>query len=329
MRERLSIAVFILAVTLFIGTLGYTLIERWNALDALYMTVITVGTVGYGEVHPLDAAGRIFTIFLILGGLGAVGYAFSSVTAFIVEGELKDVLRRRKMLAKIAALKDHYIVCGGGGIGRTIVEELAKTGRPFVVIERDAQKAAHIEERGWLIIKGDALDDETLRLAGIDRARGVFCALTDDRDNSFAAISARGLNPGVRIVSQLHDQSVCDKLLRSGADAAVSSGRIGGLRMASEMIRPVTVGFLDSMIRDRGDAYRFEDIAVPPGSKMIGRPLGEITEARGNAALIVAVKSASGYEINPPAGKPLGADEALVVLGSVEQVRLLKEKIAS
>jgi len=329
MRERLAIAVFILAAVLFVGTLGYTLIERWNSLDALYMTVITVATVGYGETHPLSTPGRVFTMFLILGGLGAVGYAFSSVTAFIVEGELKDVLRRRKMLAKIAALKDHYIICGGGSIGRTISEELAKTSRPFVVIERDPQKAAHIEEKGWLVMTGSALDDETLKSAGIERSRGVFCALSDDRDNSFAAISARGLNPSVRIVSQIHDQSVRDKLVRSGVDAAVNSGRIGGLRMASEMIRPATVGFLDSMIRDRGDAYRFEDVPVPPGSKMIGRPLSEVRGGRANAPLIVAVKSPSGYDINPPGEKPLGPEESLVVIGSVEQVRALKQKMAS
>ncbi|MBI5242571.1 MAG: potassium channel protein [Elusimicrobia bacterium] len=327
--ERLYVALGILAATLLIGTFGYTLIEGWNPFDALYMTVITVATVGFGEIHPLHASGRVFTIFLILGGLGAVGYAFSSVTAFIVEGELTDVLRRRRMLKKIATLKDHYIVCGGGGIGRTIMEELSKTRRPFVSIERNPEKAAHIESKGWLVIKGDSLDDETLRSAGIERAYGLFCALTGDRDNSFAAISARGLNPNLRIVSQLHDESVREKLLRSGADTTVSSGHIGGLRMASEMIRPAAVGFMDSMIRERGTAYRFEDVPLPPDSKMTGRALGEIKTQPGETALILAVRSGPGYEVNPPPERLLKAGESLVVLGDVEQVRRLKEMIAA
>lgn len=327
--ERLYVALGILAATLLVGTLGYTLIEGWRPFDALYMTVITVGTVGFGETHPLHASGRVFTIFLILGGLGAVGYAFSSVTAFIVEGELTDVLRRRRMLKKIEILKDHYIVCGGGGIGRTIMEELSKTRRPFVAIERSPERAAHIEEKGWLVIKGDSLDDETLRSAGIERAHGLFCALTGDRDNSFAAISAKGLNPGLRIVSQLHDESVREKLLRSGADTTVSSGAIGGLRMASEMIRPAAVGFMDSMIRERNTAYRFEDTPLPPGSRAIGRALGEIKTRPGETALILAVRNASGYEVNPPPERVLKAGESLVVLGDVEQVRRLKEMIAA
>ncbi|MFA6030499.1 MAG: potassium channel protein [Elusimicrobiota bacterium] len=328
-RDRLAVAFVIVIVALVVGTLGYRLIEGWGLLDALYMTVITVATIGYGETHPLSNAGRVFTIFLIFGGLGAVGYAFSSVTAFIVEGELKDVLRRRRMKAKISALKNHYIVCGGGSTGRTIMEELSKTGRPFVVIDRDPQKAAHCEEKGWLVVQGDALSDEALREAGAERAQGVFCALTDDRDNSFVALSARGLKADLRIVSQLHDQTVREKLLRSGADAAVSSSFIGGLRMCSEMVRPMAVGFMDSMIRERENTSRFEDVPIPTGSRLAGKPVGKVKGAEGGAALVLAVRSATGYEINPPPDRALHPGETLVVLGTVEQIHALKEQLAA
>lgn len=329
MKERLSLAIGILAAVLLIGTLGYSQLEGWTLFDALYMTVITVGTIGYGETHELHTTGRVFTIFLILGGLGAVGYAFSSVTAFIVEGELKDVLRRRKMLSQIHALKGHYVVCGGGAVGRTIMTELAKTQRPFVAIEKDTDKAAHLKEKGWLVVKGDALTDEVLLEAGIERAKGLFCTLSDDRDNSFVAISARGLSPNVRIVSQLHDEAVREKLHRSGADASVSSGHIGGLRMASEMIRPVAVGFLDYMIRDRKATYRFEDVIVPEGSPLAGQPLSAIKGAEGGAALVVAIRDGGHNEINPAADEKIHAGQNLVVLGTVEQVRALKDKLAA
>ncbi|MFA6091850.1 MAG: potassium channel protein [Elusimicrobiota bacterium] len=328
LRERLSIACGIFTVVLLIGTCGYVFIEGWSAFDALYMTVITVATIGYGEVHPLSNAGRAFTIFLIFGGLGAVGYAFSSITAFIVEGELNDVLRRRRMKAKISALKEHYIVCGGGNTGRTIMEELFKTGRPFVGLELDAAKRALLEERGWLVLQGDALRDEMLSEAGIERAHGLFCALADDRDNSFVAVSARGLNPRLRIVSRLHDPSIREKLLRSGADAAVSPGHIGGMRMASEMVRPATVGFLDSMLREHsGGAYRFEDVAIPAGSPLIGKSLQEAKGSGPETALIVAVKGPAGYETNPSLERCIAPGESIVALGSMEQVRSLRARI--
>ena len=328
-RRRLLVAGGSLAAMFLIGTAGYVLIEGWSWFDSLYMTTITLATIGFGEVHPLSTSGRAFTIFLAAGGLSVAAYSFSSLTALIVEGELTDVLRRRKMSSKISALKDHYIVCGGGNTGRTIIEELRRTDRPFVVIEKNDEKARKMQEAGTLVVHADALTDESLEAAGITGAAGVFCVLENDRDNVFVAISARGLNARARIVSEIHDEHVRPKLLRGGADAVVSSNIIGGLRLASEMIRPATVGFLDSMIRDAASNYRFEEIAVPPGSPLIGKSAAD-AEKGAASARVLAIRQGDSprYDINPPASRRLASGETLVVIGNAEQVGDLKKRLA-
>ena len=233
------------------------------------------------------------------------------------------------MQSKIAALSDHYIICGSGNTGWTILKELANTKRLFVVIENDEEKASRLQGQGFLAVHGDALEDAVLLEAGISRAAGLFCALANDRDNVFAAITARGLNPRLRIISELHDEMVHAKLVRSGADSAVSSAFIGGLRMVSEMIRPAAVGFLDSMIRDKDSVHRFEEVPVPEGSPLIGRAAGEVKGAQGGAALLVAIKQSGNghYEINPPPERALRAGDVLVVLGSSDEVLELKGRV--
>ena len=329
LREKLlTTASAVLAVVLF-GVLGYVSIEGWPVFDALYMTVITLTTVGYGEVHPLTSAGRAFTIVLIFLGIGILTWGFSNLTAFIVEGELSHALRRRKMEKRIDALKGHYILCGAGHTGSVIIEELTQTRRPLVVIDRDPARIEKLERDGVLAVQGDATDDVILQMAGITRARGLFTALASDRDNAFVALTARGLNPDIRIVSEQIEHNVKEKLLRSGASAVVSPTSIGGLRMASEMIRPAVVGFLDHMLRAQGEAFRFEEVPVPPGSSLIGRPVQEVKGADGHAALVVSIRRPDGdYELNPPADRPVQAGETLVVMGTMTQLQDLKKKIA-
>lgn len=312
---------------LLVGTIGYHVVEGWSFFDALYMTTITLATIGYGEVHPLSTSGRVFTIFLSLTGLGVMAYSFSTITAFVVEGQLTHALRRRKMDARIKKLDGHYIVCGAGYTGESICEELQKTRREFVVIDKDPEVCAKHQERGWLVVQGNALQDEVLEKAGIKKAKGICCALDDDPDNMFITISARALNPRMRVVSEVHDDDVKDRLLRSGADAVVSSMSIGGLRMASQMVRPAAVNFLDSMIRDPKSTYRFEEISIPEGSAFAGKPLKSIQETNGRAPLIVAIRpsSASSYTIGPSADHELSAGDVLVVIGEVDAVRELQE----
>lgn len=325
-RTRLAQVAVLLGIVLGLGTAGYMAIEGWGAFDALYMTVITVGTIGYGETHPLSPAGRVFTIALILLGLGTTAYAFSQLTAFIVEGDLSAAFRRKKMENRIRELQSHFIVCGLGNTGRVVLEELLSTQRPLVVVERDAEKAAELEAKGLLVVCGDASHDDVLESAGIVRARGVFCVLGNDQENLLVTLAARGLNPSVRIVAELHDGRFRERLGRCGADAVVDSPKIGGLRLASEMVRPVTVGFLDSMIRDRAYTYRFEEVALAEGSALAGRAVSELGVSGGRPPAVVAVKEkATGrYSINPDPAQKLAAGDILVVLGSTDEIARLK-----
>ena len=329
-RERLAGLAAALLATVAIGVLGYRWIEGWNFFDSLYMTVTTLATVGFGELHPLSGPGRVFTMALILFGIGILTYALSTFTAFVVEGDLKDVLRRRRMQAKIAKLSGHYILCGAGHTGQTIIEELHKTGRDFVVVEKDPARVELLQSKGVLALQGDATHDEVLRQAGIERAFGVFGAMPTDPDNVFVTISAKGLNPNLRIVSKQQEAGVVEKLKRSGADVVVNPAHIGGLRMASEMVRPAAVGFMDSMIRAEGKVFRIEEVTVTENSPLKDKPLQEIKGAQGNAALVLAVKHPydKTYEINPDPTRKLEVGEILVAMGTVEQIKELAAKVA-
>lgn len=333
MRRRLLSLAGVLATALAAGTVGYMIVEGWSFFDSLYMTVITLATVGYGEIHPLTTSGRIFTIFLIMGGISVMTYAFTSVTAIIVEGELSSVFARRRMEMDIAGLTGHYIICGAGHAGGVICSELQKTGRPFVLVERDKERLRrqieHLGEQAcW--IEGDATADETLKKAGVERAAGVFAVLSTDQDNAFVALTAKGLNPKVRIVSSQKELGVRDKLFRSGADNVVNPQYIGGLRMASEMIRPAAVGFMDSMIRDRGSVIRFEEVGVPEGSAYVGRLLESVKGAAGDGPLLVAVLDAptGRYDINPSSDRAIKAGDQLVMLGDVVKLEEMRKEIA-
>jgi voltage-gated potassium channel len=329
MRKRLATVTGLLIVTLFIGTAGYVLIEGWLPFDGLYMTVITLATVGYGETNPLTHAGRVFTVFLILGGVSIIAYAFSTLTSIIVEGQLSMVLKRRRMEKEIAKLSGHYIVCGMSHSSRVIIDELGKTGRTFVVIERDRGMVEKLVAEGLRVVEGDATEEETLLRAGVMKAAGVFAVLSSDQYNAFLALTAKGLNPKIRVVSAQKELAVRHQLLRSGADNVVNPQYIGGLRMVSEMVRPATVGFLDSMMRERGSVVRFDEVAVPEGSPFVGRPVGDVKGAEGHAPLLVAVlEQATGrYDINPDSERPIKSGDRLVMIGDASKLFELRKRI--
>ena len=276
-QQRILVLLVALVSLLALGTAGYMLIEGWSAFDGLYMTVITVATVGYGETNPLSTAGRAYTMLLILVGLGVAGYGLSTVTAFLVEGQLTGLLGKRKMEKKIQSLREHVILVGWGETARHVAEELAKTGTPFVAIERDATHESRLERPGTVLyIIGDAADTAVLQQARVETARGLITATSSDKDNLFVVLTARELNPKLRIVSRFVAEESRTKLIRAGADVVVSSDKIGGLRMASEMLRPHVVSFLDAMLRETAaSAVRVEEVQVPANSPWVGRPLGE------------------------------------------------------
>jgi len=324
-KKKLVHTLTALAVLFAAGVGGYSLIEKWNFLDSLYMTVITLATIGYGEVHPLSNPGRVFTMLLILGGIGTMTYIFTSITELLLEGGLNEAYRRLRMQDKIDKMSGHFIVCGASRPGLSVSEELAKTGRPFVLVVLTDDEVKRIIARGWAAVCGDASTSAVLAAAGIKRASGVFCALPNDKDNAFVAITARGLNQALKIVAVQndHDPEMKDKLIRAGADIVINPSHIGGLRMASEMVRPSTVQFLDSMLRGQEAGARFEDIEAGAGAA--GRELGEFKGGDRKGALVVALKTPgdNSYELNPLPGVRLKKGDVLVALGTPEELKVL------
>jgi len=331
-RRKALIAFGLLALVLAGGTLAYKSIggERATWLDSLYMVVITIATIGYGEIVDLSASpgGRVFTMFLSFAGIGIMTYIMMSLTAFVVEGELNEAFRRRKMDKQIERLSDHYIVCGADGVGTHVARELAATQRPFLVVDTDREKIERFVggAEGPAYIIGDATDNETLRKAGIERARGLFAVTGDDNLNMVISLSARQLNPQVRIVARCEEPRNAEKMQRAGADSTVSPTRIGGLRMASEMLRPAVVSFLDVMLRREDEALRIEELPVP--APLAGRPLATLELQRFRALLLIAVRTGQGWAYNPPRDYVMQAGDTLVFMGSPEERRQLERTLA-
>lgn len=327
-RKIVDLLLLLLAV-LVSGAIGYQLIEGWSFFDGLYMTVITVASVGFGETHPLSDAGRIFTIALILFGSGILIYSVSMITALIVEGELTDVLKRMKMNKAIDRLSEHFIVCGDSQTGRYTIEELLKTKKPFVVIETDKNKIAALSARGVLCIDGDATADAVLQAAGITRASGLFSNLHTDAENLFVVLTAKGLNPGLRVVSKALDEDSRQKLIKVGADRVVLPNAIGGMRMVSEMMRPSVVTFLDLMLRSKDKTIRVEEIGLAAGSPYIGKTLGEtgILTMPDVTVVALVIRAGEAYQFNPPHDTPLLEDMVIIVIGVVEAIEQIRRVV--
>ncbi len=326
--ERLKAIVIALVVVFFAGVIGYESIEGWPLLDALYMTVITLASVGYMEVHPLSNTGRIFTMFLILGGTGVLVYGVSTVTAFIVEGELTDALRRKKMQKTIDRLKGHYIVCGADQTGRYVVEEFARTKRDFVVIEKDMEKIKYLKERGLLYAEGDATHNAILQSAGIERAKGLVTTLHSDAENLFVVFTAKKLNPAIRVISKAIEEESEQKLRMAGADGVVMPNSIGGLRMVSEMIRPSVVTFLDVMLRSKDRTIRVEEVGIAAGSPFAKKALEAtgILSMEGVTVVALRGKEQDTYRFNPPPETILYEGDIIIAMGNVEVISGIMER---
>jgi voltage-gated potassium channel len=327
-------------VAVLIGTsmAGYRLLggSGVSFLQALYMAVITLAGVGYGEIVDTshNAALRVFNIFVVLFGVTIMVYVFSVVTAFLVEGEITDLFWRRKMQKRISELKDHYIVCGLGDTGRYVVEELQATGTPHVVIESHEDNVQKVREthRELLYIIGDATDESVLDNARLEHARGLVAGLASDKDNLVIAVVARQKNPNLRIVARCSDdEKFAERMIKAGANSVVSANRIGGMRLASEVLRPHVVNFLDLMLKERSRTLRIEEIAVGAGSSWAGASLAVLNLRGRHNLLPLAVKNSGqddnpAFWVNPPETLTLREGAVLVVMGDVENVRRAREE---
>jgi voltage-gated potassium channel len=304
------------------------------------MTVITITTVGFGELPHLARVpgGRVFTVGVLLAGLGVAAYFISALTTYFIEGEFTKERTRRRMSRALDEIRDHIIVCGIGTTGVHCVEELVWTKWPLVAVDRDAAKLERLQELSINMIPtvlGDATEDDVLERAGIRRAKGIVAALTDDKDNLFIVVSARQLNPSLRIIAKGVEIAAAEKLKRAGADSVVNPAFIGGVRMVSEMIRPQVVEFLDLMLRDKDKNLRIEEVVVPKGSPLVGKPIFEAQIRRHTNLLVVAVRepppapSQPGRFVYNPGPETLIAENmTLVVLGETESVHKLRNSIA-
>lgn len=328
-RNVLQIILLLLLI-IIVGTLGYHFIEGWSLFDSLYMSVITLATVGYGETHPLSITGRAFTMLLILGGMGIILYGISELTQFIVQGGIGGILRRRKMERNIKKISHHYILCGAGKNGHYVLEEMIRTKRKVVAVEKDPKKVQNLIDRGIPTIEGDASSDNILRSAGIDRAIGLVSTLPEDKDNLFVVITARGLNPNLRIVAKVDDIEVREKFFRSGANSAVSAPYIGGLRMASELIRPDTTTFLDSMMRDNS-SLRVDEVKIGSTTNYRGKSIENCDVLASSGSVLVSMRRGideRDFIFNPPPSTIINTDDTLIVIGNPEQLEILRAKLS-
>ena len=320
LRQFLSLALLVLAT----GVGGYMLMG-WSFREALYMTIITVTTVGYREVRPLSAVGEAFTMALILLGVGSAIYALTSFIQYVIEGHFDEGYRRRRMEQKIARLGDHYIVCGYGRVGRRVAEETHGAGRPVVVIDSDDEAIARAQADGCLFVQGDAARDEVLQHAGIPRAKALFAVTSRDEDNIYIVLSARVLQPDLQIIARANQEGAEEKLRRAGAHEVVSPYEMGGRRMAMLALRPLVTDYFDTLLQRRHGELQVEELLVRAGSALIGSTLEQL-RARGTLSVsVLAVIKADGLLLSdPPPDTPLEEGDQLVVAGSRDALSALE-----
>lgn len=327
-HTRFILDVLIFVVILIGGCLGYILIEGWDPLEALYMTIISLTTVGFMEVHPLSPSGRVFTIFLLVFGVGFILYFLGSIAKIMVEGTVRDVWGRRKLEKQISQMKGHYIICGFGRIGRTVTQLLKEKPLPVVVIEKDPEAVPFFQEKKIPFILGEATSEENLKRAGIERAKGLVAAASSDADNVYITLAARGMNPGLFILARAAEDYSVNQLLRAGADKVVSPYEIGARRMAYSILRPTVIDFIELAMHDQNLDLQMEELTVQERSEIKEQTLMESAIRRTFDLIVVAIKKKSGEMIfNPSPQAKIQVGDTLVLLGNRENLNRLEKKL--
>jgi len=306
------------------GTLGFYWIEGWSLIDSLYMTTITVTTVGYGEVNPLSPEGRFFAILVIFTGVGTVFYILTAITQMVVEGKLREIMGRRSLQRQIRHLKDHYIICGYGRIGALVADMLREQNVDTVVLETSEEITRRLEERGQHYVLGSATEDEALMAAGIERAAGLVATVSSDSDNVFIVLSAKQIMPNLFVIARATELGTERKLKRAGADKVVSPYFIGARRIAQTVIRPSVADFVDLTFHGGDMGLQMEELELGEGAELAGLPLKDTGIRQNFNMIILAVKKADGTMLfNPEAGTIIETGDTLITLGTHDAMRKL------
>lgn len=326
----LAFAVALLAAVLIAGTIGYVAIEGWDPWDAFYMTVTTVTTIGYREVHELSRAGQVFTVFLVLGGVGAALYTFTQLAAVVIEGGLASHLQQRRRMRMLETIKDHFIVCGYGRIGSIVAREFRQQHVPFVVIERDPGRCQAAVDGGALAIDADASQEDVLKRAGIERARGLITAVGTDAENVYTVLTARVLRPDLFIISRSESGDSTRKLQRAGADRVISPYQIGAVQIAQTAIRPAVVDFFELATSSENLELAMEEITIAAASALANHSILDASLRQRFGVIVVAIQREDRrMEFNPEPATLIHPGDKLVVLGRPDSLKSLEDEAGS
>jgi voltage-gated potassium channel len=322
-RFHIRYALVALAGAVVFGTVGFHLIEGWSLADSLYVTVQTLTTVGYGDLTPRNGSGRLFAVLVMLMGAGGVALAVTTIVQSIVQSELILTFGQRRRSRKMKQLRDHFIICGSGRVGSHLIRDILRTNESFVVIEKDQQRAAEFSQRGVHVLVNDATLEETLRDAGVERARGLAACLPDDADNVYVVLTARDLNPNLRIVARAAEEQAEAKLLRAGANHVVAPTIIGGHRLAIALTKPAVSDFMDSITANEL-GLAFEQVEVDAASKLVGNELRSTPIRSDLDIVIVSIRRQDGQTIFNPSGETkIESGDILIAIGQAEALMKL------
>ena len=320
--NRLTIAFISFVILILVGTEGYHLLEGMSPIDALYMTVITVSTVGFGEVNALSPNGRIFTIFLILGGGGIAAYSLSVTAEFFMTGEWQSILEKRRRSRMMEDLNNHVIICGFGRVGRRVSKELINENIPFIVVDTDPEKIQHAEEHGFITFNGNAANEFMLKQAGIAKARALIAAASSDAENVFIILTARSLNSNIQIIARANYEDSEPKMIRAGANRTIVPYEISGKRMVTMLVRPSVADFLDEVAHFGGMEMIIDQMPIGPDSLLVGKTIAESNIRSEQGVTILAIHHANGHlDTHPGPDSLIELNSLLLVLGTREQLR--------